>query len=119
MSTADLASITRDLLAFANSARRLSTQITPLLRRGTAVNHGTFNGLHYRDGSDAILLPHCSAPLQRIHVVLGDVIHIAGSATVDLVAALAAHPELVPAPPDVPIAEPVEPPPAVKARRAR
>jgi hypothetical protein len=116
--TAALADIISDLRDWESRARRLSTQIVPMLRRGTAVNAGVFNSAGgYVDAVDAHLPPDVSAPLHRLSTMLGDCISIAGRATFDLIAALDQRPELLSPPPlpDVPIAAAEERP--VKARR--
>jgi hypothetical protein len=94
----DLTSVIADLRAFEASARKLSAEVVPLLRRGnTVIARG------YENMNDAAFPAEVLAPLHRAGNMLGEVISIAGRATFDLIAALAQHPELdpLPAPPDV------------------
>jgi hypothetical protein len=120
MTTPSLTEIVDRLRQFERDARGLSVAISPLLRRGSAVTY-----VGYHNANDALLPAEILAPLHRTVVMLGDAIHIAGSAHFDLVNALAQHPDLQPAPPappDIeavvePIADVVERPAKVARRR--
>jgi hypothetical protein len=123
MIAANLTAVIDRLRRFEADARSLSLSLAPLLRRASVIpNVGA--PLHL-DAVDAKLPPSVTAPLNRMAMVLADVVAVSGSALFDLHAALSLYPELIEPPlPDVPIAAdadvgPVVAQPIAKVARRR